>query len=154
MQSLLDRGCRVDVVGSQSHLEIEDRIGEQIDASIKQCAAMGIRCAFTELDVDVVSRKLYWNPQTRPQALAMNPYADGAPDEVLEKQAEVYRQFFQAVAANRKQVDRVTFWGITDAHSWLNHWPWKRINHALLFDRDGQPKPAYHAVATSLTDTP
>jgi GH35 family endo-1,4-beta-xylanase len=31
-----------------------------------------------------------------------------------------------AVMANGKHVDRVTFWGISDRHSWLNKWPWKR----------------------------
>jgi endo-1,4-beta-xylanase len=49
--------------------------------------------------------------------------------------------------ANAKHVDRVTVWGISDRHSWLNKWPWKRVNHGLLFDRDAKPKPAFHALA-------
>jgi len=150
VRSLLDRGCRIDVVGSQSHLESDDDVGEQIDAMIKDFAGLGVRVALTELDVDVISRKLYWNPETRPQAVAQNPYVNGAPDDVLELQADVYRQVFDAVLTNRKHVDRVTFWGVTDADSWLNHWPWERVNHGLLFDRDGKPKPAYHALAEAL----
>jgi GH35 family endo-1,4-beta-xylanase len=31
---------------------------------------------------------------------------------------------------------------------------WKRINHALLLDREGNPKPAFHAVAKILGDQP
>jgi endo-1,4-beta-xylanase len=69
VRSLRDRGCRVDVVGSQSHLDLDETIGEQIDATIRACAAIDLRCAFTELDVDVISRRLFWNPQTRPQAV-------------------------------------------------------------------------------------
>lgn len=150
VRSLLDRGCRVDVVGNQSHLESDVDVGEQMDAMIKEFAALGVRVALTELDVDVISRKLYWNPETRPQAIALNPYVDGAPDDVLKVQAGIYRQVFDAVLANRNQVDRVTFWGVTDAQSWLNHWPWERVNHGLLFDRDSKPKPAYRAVAEAL----
>lgn len=53
----------------------------------------------------------------------------------------------EIVKANGKSVDRVTVWGISDRHSWLNKWPWKRVNHGLLFDREAKPKPAFHAVA-------
>ncbi|TVS19348.1 MAG: hypothetical protein EA424_08770, partial [Planctomycetaceae bacterium] len=47
----------------------------------------------------------------------------------------------------RDVVDRVTFWGVTDGDSWLNNFPIRgRTNYPLLFDRRGEPKPAYHAV--------
>jgi len=152
VRSLRDRGCRVDVVGSQSHLDLDETIGEQIDATIRACAAIDLRCAFTELDVDVISRRLFWNPQTRPQAVRQNPYVDGVPDDILDRQARVYREVFAAVVANRRHVDRVTFWGVTDGDSWLNTWPWKRTNHPLLFDRAGRPKPAFEAVARVLAE--
>jgi endo-1,4-beta-xylanase len=67
--------------------------------------------------------------------------------EILEQQATVYREVMEAVMANIKHVDRVTFWGFSDRRSWLNNWPWKRVNHGLLFDREAKPKPAFHAVA-------
>jgi endo-1,4-beta-xylanase len=66
------------------------------------------------------------------------------------KQAAVYREVMQAVIANVKHVDRVTVWGISDRHSWLNKWPWQRMNHGLLFDREAKPKPSFHAVAAAL----
>lgn len=150
VRSLRDKGCKVDVVGSQSHLEKGDHPGEQIDTMIQHFATEGIRWAFTELDVDVVPRQLYWNPRTRPEAIKQDPYANGCPDDVLTRQAEVYRDVFSAVMNHRKHVDRVTLWGITDRHSWLNHWPWKRVNHGLLFDRDAEAKLAFHAVAKVL----
>ena len=45
---------------------------------------------------------------------------------------------------HRADISRVTFWGVTDGDSWLNapH----RANYPLLFDRSGQPKPAFQAV--------
>jgi endo-1,4-beta-xylanase len=44
-------------------------------------------------------------------------------------------------------MSRVTFWGVTDADSWLNNWPVRgRTSYPLLFDRNGKPKPAFDAV--------
>lgn len=40
-----------------------------------------------------------------------------------------------SVMADIKHIDRVSFRGFTDNDSWLNNWPWKRVNHGLLFDR-------------------
>ena len=127
-----------------------DDVGGQIAATIQEFATLGVRCAFTELDVDVISRKPYWNKKTRPEAIQHNPYASGCPEEVLRKQAGRYRDVFEAVMDNREHVDRVTFWGLSDRHSWLNNWPWQRVNHGLFFDRDAKPKPAFHAVAAAL----
>jgi endo-1,4-beta-xylanase len=150
VRSLRDKGCKVDVVGSQSHLELGDKAAGGLDKMIQQFAAEGFRCALTELDVDVIPRAQHWNQKTREEVSKQNPYVDGCPDEVLEKQAAVYREVMEAVVANVKHVDRVTVWGISDRHSWLNKWPWQRVNHGLLFDRAAKPKPAFRAVAGAL----
>jgi endo-1,4-beta-xylanase len=150
VRKLRDKGCKIDVVGSQSHLELGDKAADNMSKMIQQLAAEGFRCALTELDVDVISRARYWNPKTREQANKQNPYVDGCPAKILEQQAAVYRKVMEAVMANAKQVDRVTVWGLSDRHSWLNSWPWKRVNHGLLFDREARPKPAFHAVADVL----
>lgn len=150
VRALRDKGCKIDVVGSQSHLELGDQAAGNLDRMIQQFASEGFRCALTELDVDVILRSKHWNPKTRDEAGKQDPYTDGCPDEVLERQATVYREVMEAVTANRNHVDRVTLWGISDRHSWLNKWPWKRVNHGLLFDRDARPKPAFRAVAGTL----
>lgn len=150
VRKLRDKGCKIDVIGSQCHLEIGEKTGDNLDSMIKQFAAEGFSCAFTELDVDVIPRNLYWNPKTREDSTTINPYVNGCPPEILEKQATTYREAMGAVMANIKHVDRVTFWGFGDGRSWLNNWPWKRVNYGLLFDRDSKPKPAFHAVAEML----
>lgn len=150
VRQLRDKGCKIDIIGSQSHFEIGEKTGASLDNMIKQFAAEGFRCALTEVDVDVIPRNLYWNPKTRDDASKINPYVDGCPPEILEKQANTYREAMSAVMTNIKHVDRVTFWGFTDARSWLNSWPWKRVNHGLLFDRNSKPKPAFHAIAETL----
>jgi endo-1,4-beta-xylanase len=146
VRSLRDKGCRVDVVGSQSHIELGDKSEERIGAMIQQFAADGFRCALTELDVDVISRKANADANQR------NPYVNGCPEEILEQQAKIYRDIFAAVMANRKHVDRISFWGFTDRNSWLNKWPWERVNHGLIYDRDANPKPAFHAIAKVLAE--
>jgi endo-1,4-beta-xylanase len=146
VRSLRDKGCRIDVVGSQSHIELGDKSEERIGAMIQQFAADGFRCALTELDVDVISRKSSADAKLR------NPYVNGCPEEILEQQAKVYRDIFAAVLANRKHVDRISFWGFTDRNSWLNKWPWERVNHGLIYDRDANPKPAFHAIAKVLAE--
>ncbi len=150
VRSLRDQGCRVDILGSQSHLELSDQSAGQINTMIQQFAAEGIRCALSEIDVDVIPRKWQKDPKTDGAASQPNPYVDGCPIKILEQQAKIYADVFAAVMANRKHVDRVTFWGITDRNSWLNNWPWKRVNHGLLFDRESKPKPAFHAIAKVL----
>lgn len=153
VRSLRDKGCRIDVVGSQSHLELGEKQSENLDRMIKQFAAEGFRTAFTELDVDVISRRNHWNPKTREAANKQDPYVNGCPPEVLEKQAALYREVMDTVVSNISHVDRVTFWGFSDRRSWLNNWPWKRTNHGLLFDREAKAKPSFHAVAGALART-
>ena len=150
VRSLRDKGCRIDVVGNQSHLELEGRAADHLDKMLQQFAAEGFRCALTELDVDVIPRALHWNPETREEANKQDPYVNGCPAGILEQQATVYLEVMEAVVSNIKHVDRVTFWGFSDRRSWLNTWPWKRTNHGLLFDREAKPKPAFHAVASVL----
>lgn len=152
VRKLRDKGCKIDVVGSQSHLELGDKAAANLDNMIKQFASEGLKCALTELDVDVIPRSLHWNPKTREQANQQNPYANGCPEEILAKQAALYREVMEAVMVNRKHMDRVTVWGISDRHSWLNKWPWVRVNHGLLFDREAKPKPAFHAIAAVLKE--
>ena len=77
----------------------------------------------------------------------LNPYVNGLPDAVQQQLAERYADLFRVFVKHRDVVTRVTFWGVTDGNSWLNDWPVKgRTNYPMLFDRSGQPKPAYAAV--------
>ena len=76
-----------------------------------------------------------------------NRYKDAVPPEVLAKQAARYAAMFEIFRRHRDVIDRVTFWGATDRHTWLNYHPVQgRADHPLLFDRAGQPKPAFWAV--------
>jgi endo-1,4-beta-xylanase len=77
----------------------------------------------------------------------LNPYAAGLPDSVQDALTKRYADLFAVFLKHKDTVSRVTFWGVTDGDSWLNNWPVRgRTSYPLLFDRSGQPKPAFEAV--------
>src|SRR5262249_9711243 len=105
----------------------------------------------TELDIDVLPRA------TRSQGAdvslsatpdaSLSPYSGGLPDSVQQALAQRYAELFRVYVKHRDVIGRVTFWGVTDGDSWLNNWPVQgRTSYPLLFDRAGQPKPAFEAV--------
>jgi lysophospholipase L1-like esterase len=55
-------------------------------------------------------------------------------------------ELFKLFDENRDIIERVSFWNLHDGQSWLNYFPWRRVNHPLLFDRNRRPKPAFDAV--------
>jgi len=57
---------------------------------------------------------------------------------------------FRVLVKHRDGVTRVTFWGLSDADSWLNS---GRMNYSLLWDRQRQPNPASTAVVDALRST-
>ncbi len=144
-------GIPIAGVGLQGHDHLGSPTAEQEDATISAFAALGIKVAISELDIDVlpsaghqptadVSLKIEQNT-------ALNPYVNGLPDSVQQQLATRYADLFRVFLKHRDTVERVTFWGVTDGDSWLNDWPVNgRTSYPLLFDRNGQPKPAYDAV--------
>ena len=77
-----------------------------------------------------------------------NPYVTGLPDEKQQQLARRYADIFGVILKHRDSVSRLTFWGLSDADSWLNR---GRMNYPLLWDRQRQPKPAFQAIVDVLT---
>jgi endo-1,4-beta-xylanase len=151
LEHLQARGVRLDGVGIQGHWQLDKVPYEEIAQAIEQYAALGLKVMFTELDLDVVDRLDSGADVAAQRAHPLSdPYPKGCPDDVLRRQAEQYERLFELFERYPKVVTRTTFWGMTDGMSWLNYWPGKRTNYPLLFDRQGQPKPAFHGVAKAL----
>lgn len=138
-------GCRIDAVGMQSHLSLGSDLKEY-EASLKAFAAAGVKVMATELDVTV----LPWRTPNAGADLGVNgrydketdPYRDGLPKDVAERQADFYERLFDIYLRHSDVVSRVTFWGLTDGNSWKNDWPVRgRTDYPLLFSRDGKQKP-------------
>jgi endo-1,4-beta-xylanase len=151
------RGLRIDAVGEQAHWGLAEPPIAQIDETIAALATgTGVKVLITELDVDVLPRDPdMWGADLSKKArirAATNVYPDGLPDEQQRQLARRYADIFRVVLRHRDAVSRVTFWGVTDAQSWLHDFPIPgRVNYPLLWDRQGQPKPAFDAVIEVLT---
>ena len=148
---LLAQGVPIRAVGLQGHDKLEWPTVAQQDSTINAFAALGIKVSITELDVDVlppVTRTATADISVRAELQRQaNPYMAGLPDSVQEALAKRYAELFGVFLKHRGVVTRVTFWGVTDADSWLNNWPVRgRTSYPLLFDRQGRPKPAFEAV--------
>ena len=109
----------------------------------------------TELDVDVLPREpdMWGADLSRKAAIraTTNIYPNGLPDAQQRQLAQRYAEIFEVVMRHRARMSRVTFWGVTDAQSWLHDFPIPgRINYPLLWDHQARPKPALDAVAEVL----
>jgi endo-1,4-beta-xylanase len=142
--ALKARGVPVDGVGHQAHVDVarpvqwlEDSITavEKLDPSLLQ--------AITELDVNSSTENSGADVgNTDAYAPAFTTHEDAA--------AEVgyyYRDLFVMLRKQAAAVDSVTFWGISNARSWLRTWPHARPwEQPLPFDDDLQAAPAYWGI--------
>jgi endo-1,4-beta-xylanase len=141
IQDLKQKGLRIDGVGMQAHWDLDRPSIQQIENSILAFHRAEVDVHITELDIDVLPRG---RGKPSPEN---NPYVDGLPTEMQEKLAERYVEIFRLFLKHEEKIKRVTFWGVCDQHSFRNIHPIKgRTNHPLLFDRQGNPKPAFHSV--------
>ncbi len=141
LRELQASGVRLDGVGIQGHWQLDQVPFDEIERAIDAYSALGLKVMITELDVDVVRRQNSGaDLAARPVTVDFDPYREGCPEDVLDRQAEQYARLFEIFL--KRPVTRVTFWGPHDGYSWLNYWPSRRTNYPLLFDRKSQGKPA------------
>jgi endo-1,4-beta-xylanase len=155
LRRLRERGLRIDGIGEQAHWGIDTPSLAEIDATLGGLAAAGTKVMLTELDVDVLPRDPdMWGADLSKKAKireATNIYPNGLPAGQQRLLAQRYADIFKLVLKHRPAVSRVTFWGVTDATSWLHNFPIPgRVNYPLLWDREGKPKPAFDAVVEVL----
>lgn len=150
VKSLQEQGIPVTGIGMQGHYALSYPELEEIAASIKAFSELGT-VMFTELDVAVLPRPSeHWGADLSKRAelrAELNPYPDAFPDSMQQALAQRYTDFFRVFLDHKDAITRVTLWGVTDGSSWLNGWPIAgRTEYPLLFDRQNQPKPAFHAL--------
>jgi len=151
IKKIQEAGVRIDGVGIQGHWRLGRIPLNQIEESIIEYAALGIKVMFTELDIEVLPRNFQGadvNQRMRGDS-SLNPYKNGLPDSIQLKLADDYKNLFKLFLKHKDKIARVTFWGVNDGQSWLNGWPvFGRTNYPLLFDRNFKPKPAFYEVVS------
>ena len=152
VRNLQSAGVQVDGIGMQGHYHLVGPDTGDVEASIEAFAGLGVQVMITELDISVLprpSRRFGGADVNRRFEVreALDPYSEELPDSVQTALAERYRSLFRIFSEHSEVIHRVTFWGVHDGTSWKNNWPVRgRTDYPLLFDRQGDPKPAFDAV--------
>lgn len=152
VNELTAAGVKPDAVGMQAHYSIYYPDIKEVEQSILALIDAGVNVAITELDVTVLPL-----PETVEAGAdittsaafeaRLNPYTSGLPEAQQQQLTQTYEALFRLFLKYDSHVDRVTFWGVDDGSSWRNNFPVRgRTDHALLYDRNRQPKPVYHAL--------
>lgn len=120
VRDLQAAGVPIDGVGLQMHISANNRPSDaSIAANMRRLAALGLVVHISEMDVRISTV--------------------GAPAARLEAQRTTYRDVVRLCVVEPR-CEAVTFWGFTDAHSWI------RGDAPLLFDAQYRRKPAYYGV--------
>ena len=127
------RHRRAGALGPRRPAASRDRRGARGDPRLRDA-----RRSITELDVDVLPRDPdMWGADLAKKSkirAATNVYPDGLPAAVQKRLARRYADVFALFL--KHDVGRVTFWGVTDATTWLHDFPIPgRVNYPLLWDR-------------------
>lgn len=151
LRGLLERGVPIDGVGMQGHYQLDHPSIDDIEQTIKDFSALGLKVIVTELDVDVLPSRgavgVADIARREDYEASLNPHQEGLPEEMQQRLARRYAELFALFIKHRQHITRVTLWGLHDGQTWLNHFPIRgRTNHPLLIDRDLQPKPAFFSV--------
>lgn len=119
VKSLLDAGVPVNGVGFQMHISLTNSVND-IKTSIEKMESLGVKVQVTELDMST-------NGDTSQNALL--------------QEARLYKNLFDMLKTEKKYIDTVMFWNISDDLSWLD-----KPCAPLLFDSKLQVKPSYWAL--------
>ena len=131
----------------QSHNGLDYPDLSEYEKSIDAFAAEGVKVMMTELDLNVLPNPKEFGGAEISQNFEYqekyNPYRDGViPADSLKKIDNRWMEFWKIYYKHRKQISRVTVWGIDDSQTWLNNFPvFGRTNYSLLFDRQKKEKP-------------
>ena len=143
VKELKAAGCRIDAVGSQGHMHMDDPTLEATETSLMKLKAAGVKVHITEWDISIlpspysganISARFTYSKE-------MDPYREGVPDSVQKAWNKRVLDMFELFLKHNDVVDRVTLWALNDSTSWLNNFPIRgRKDYPVLFDRNNQPK--------------
>lgn len=141
VQGLQKAGIPIHGVGLQGHWAVNEPTRNQLDKTLKRFTDLKLKLQITELDISVYPKE-HNAREKKPEddATAFSP-------EKEKKQTEVYKMCFELFRKYKDAISGVTFWNVSDRHSWLDNFPVKnRKDYPLLFDQDLKPKKVYWEV--------
>lgn len=156
IRKLQAQGAPITAIGTQMHERMDWPSIDAVDAHLRDLCSLGLKVWVTELDVQVLPDARPWRntnlATNAPLRAQLDLYPNGLPASVQRSFTERYAELFRVIMKHADKIDRVTFWGVSDAMTWLDGWPLRpRTDYPLLFDRAGRPKPAFDAVIATAT---
>lgn len=140
IKGLMDKGVPIHGIGLQGHWSIYGPDEEQLREALDAYATLGLPIHITELDVSVYPPEHSRRDKRPEDNTTFTP-------EMEQRQVEQYKMFFRVFRDYREVIKSVTFWNLSDRHSWLDNFPVRdRKNYPLLFDKNLAPKKAYWEV--------
>ena len=136
-----DKGLRVDGVGFQSHENMTWPSTSDLQTAIDKFKLAGYKVKISELDITVYSDYSTGSFVASPAV----PFTA----ELEAKQAKRFADLFALYRKNKDSITSVTFWGLSDDHTWLDNEPVAgRDDFPLLFNDQHTPKAARSAIMT------
>lgn len=140
LKQLIEKDVPIDGVGIQGHWSIYGPSEEELRKALDMYSSLGLEVQITELDVSIYP----WEKEQR----ELRPgESDEFTPELEQKQLKKYDMFFRVFRDYKDVITGVTFWNLSDKHSWLDSYPVEgRKNYPLLFDEEMKPKKVYWEV--------
>ena len=140
LKKLLDSKVPVHAIGMQGHWSLQHPTENDLRTALDRYASLGLKIQVTELDISVYNAGNNNKPADGTIRYTYTP-------EMEQKQAEQYKMIFKLFREYKSVITGVTFWNVSDRHSWLDNFPVRgRKNFPLLFDQNLKPKKAYWEV--------
>jgi endo-1,4-beta-xylanase len=141
VKDLQAKGVPVHGVGLQGHWAVNEPSQEQLDKTLSDFSALGLKLQVTELDISVYPKE-HDARERKP-----SDYDTVFTADKEAKQMDVYKMCFELFRKYKANISAITFWNISDRHSWLDDFPVRgRKDYPLLFDRELKPKKAFWEV--------
>jgi len=145
VKELKAAGCRIDAVGMQGHMSMDDPSVEAFETSIRKLSGAGVKVMVTEWDISILPNPYSFSGANVADRFRyseqLDPYRKGIPAEVQQKWDQRVRDMFALFLKYSDVIDRVTLWGLNDGGSWKNNFPVQgRQDSPLFFDRNNQRK--------------
>ncbi len=140
VKKLKEKNVPIHGVGLQAHWSIYEPTQAELEKSVTEFASLGLSVQITELDVSVHAKEHERRTKKASDSGELTA-------EMIEKQAAQYKMFFEVFRKYKGTITGVTFWNVSDKHSWLDNFPVPgRKDYPLLFDENYKPKRAFEGV--------
>lgn len=140
ISDLRQKGAPIDGIGIQGHWSVFEPSRDQLITTLERFKPLNLDIHITELDISIYAKEHKRRDRLETDNDTFTP-------ELEQLQVEEYKMIFEVFRQYKNDISSITFWNISDRHSWLDNFPVRgRKNYPLLFDQEDKPKKAFQEV--------